>query len=71
MKEAELIAAKRESIDIRREDKPMLPPGNVEDDDRIKFISMIDQKPIKPSYLELIPFKNFSKKEMDANRNKK
>jgi hypothetical protein len=42
MKEAELVAAKREGIDVRKDDKPMLPPGSVEDDDRIKFISMID-----------------------------
>jgi len=34
-----------------------------EDADAIKFVSMIDQKPIKPSYLELIPLKNFAKKE--------
>ena len=41
-----------------------------EDGDAIKFVSMIDQKPIKPSYLELIPLKNFAKKEGDAQRNK-
>lgn len=29
---------------------------------------MIDQKPIKPSYLELIPLKNFAKKEQVAQR---
>ena len=42
----------------------VVPP--TDDDDRIKFISMIDHKPIKPSYLDLIPFKNFAKKELDA-----
>ena len=39
-----------------------------EDGDAIKFVSMIDQKPIKPSYLELIPLKNFAKKEQVAQR---
>ena len=39
-----------------------------EDADAIKFVSMIDQKPIKPSYLELIPLKNFAKKEQVAQR---
>lgn len=29
---------------------------------------MIDQKPIKPSYLELIPLKNFAKKETELTR---
>ena len=29
---------------------------------------MIDQKPIQPSYLELIPLKNFAKKEQEAQR---
>lgn len=36
--------------------------------DKIKFVSMIDQKPIKPSYLELIPLKNFAKKETELTR---
>jgi len=27
---------------------------------------MIDSKPIKPHYLELIPAKNFAKKEQEA-----
>jgi len=31
--------------------------------DRIKFVSMIDSKPIQPNYLDLIPMKNFTKKE--------
>lgn len=39
-----------------------------DDNDRIKFVSMIDQKPIKPSYLELIPLKNFAKKETELTR---
>lgn len=39
-----------------------------DDTDRIKFVSMIDQKPIKPSYLELIPLKNFAKKETELTR---
>jgi hypothetical protein len=34
-----------------------------EEKEKIKFVSMIDQKPIQPSYLELIPLKNFAKKE--------
>ena len=34
--------------------------------EKIKFVSMIDQKPIKPSYLDLIPMKNFTKKEQEA-----
>lgn len=29
---------------------------------------MIDQKPIKPTYLDLIPLKNFAKKEQEAQR---
>jgi hypothetical protein len=29
---------------------------------------MIDHKPIQPSYLELIPLKNFAKKESEAQR---
>jgi len=37
-------------------------------DKQIKFISMIDSKPIVPAYLELIPLKNFSKKEAEAQR---
>jgi hypothetical protein len=36
--------------------------------EKIKFVSMIDQKPIQPSYLELIPLKNFAKKEQEAQR---
>ena len=36
---------------------------NISDEEVIKFISMIDQKPIKPTYLDLIPLKNFAKKE--------
>ena len=39
-----------------------------DDADKIKFVSMIDQKPIKPSYLELIPLKNFAKKETELTR---
>lgn len=37
--------------------------------DKIKFVSMIDQRPIKPSYLELIPLKHFVKKDSEAQRN--
>ena len=40
-----------------------------EDEERIKFVSMIDQRPIKPSYLELIPLQDFTKKEHEAQRN--
>lgn len=40
-----------------------------EEQEKIKFVSMIDQKPIKPSYLDLIPMKNFTKKEQEAQRN--
>lgn len=36
---------------------------SADDEEVIKFISMIDQKPIKPTYLDLIPLKNFAKKE--------
>ncbi len=36
---------------------------SADDEEIIKFISMIDQKPIKPTYLDLIPLKNFAKKE--------
>jgi hypothetical protein len=39
-----------------------------EEGDMIKFVSMIDQKPIQPSYLELITLKNFPKKEQEAQR---
>ena len=39
-----------------------------DEDDKIKFVSMINQKPIKPSYLELIPLKNFAKREQEAQR---
>ena len=39
-----------------------------EDTERIKFVSMIDQKPIKPSYLELIPLRHFAKKETELTR---
>jgi len=35
----------------------------------VKFVSMIDQKPIQPSYLQLVPMKNFAKKEQEAQRN--
>ena len=42
--------------------------GRGGDDDKIKFVSIIDQKPIKPSYLELIPLKNYAKKEQEAQR---
>jgi hypothetical protein len=41
-------------------------PG--EEEERIKFVSIIDQKPVKPSYLELISLKNFAKKEQEAQR---
>lgn len=34
----------------------------------IKFVSMIDQKPVQPSYLELIPLKHFAQKESEAQR---
>jgi hypothetical protein len=30
---------------------------------------MMDQKPIKPSYLDLVPMKHFAKKEQEAHRN--
>ena len=74
--EAAAVNARREGRDLKKEEgamsKPfaLTMPPNLEDDEKINFISMIDQKPIKPSYLDLIPFKNFAKKEMDAQRNK-
>ena len=37
-----------------------------EEEEKIKFVSMIDQKPIRPSYLELVPMKDFSRKEQKA-----
>ena len=43
-------------------------PGLDEEEERIKFVSMIDQKPIKPSYLELVPMKDFTRKEQKANK---
>ena len=43
--------------------KPSSRLDNHNDDEKIKFISMMDSKPIKPSYLDLIPMKNFAKKE--------
>jgi alpha-D-ribose 1-methylphosphonate 5-triphosphate diphosphatase PhnM len=42
--------------------------GQGDDEEQIKFVSMIDQKPIQPSYLELITLKNFPKKEQEAQR---
>jgi len=38
----------------------------IAEEDKIRFISMINSKPIKPHYLELIPAKNFAKKEQEA-----
>ena len=55
-------AAERSSTTDDAEAKSRL-KMRAEDGDAIKFVSMIDQKPIKPSYLELIPLKNFAKKE--------
>ena len=46
--------------------KPRLPGDDEEE--KIKFVSMIDQKPIKPSYLELVPMKDFTRKEQKANK---
>ena len=34
-----------------------------DEEERIRVVSMIDQKPIKPPYLELIPLGSFTKKE--------
>jgi alpha-D-ribose 1-methylphosphonate 5-triphosphate diphosphatase PhnM len=31
-------------------------------------VSVIDQRPIQPSYLELVSLKNFAKKEQEAQR---
>ena len=46
---------------------PSMPHMMISDEiEKIKFVSMIDQKPIKPSYLDLIPMKNFTKKEQEA-----
>ena len=39
-----------------------------DEEEKIKFVSMIDQKPIKPSYLELVPMKDFTRKEQKANK---
>ena len=36
------------------------------EEEKIKFVSLIDQKPIRTSYLELIPLRNFAKKEQEA-----
>lgn len=76
LEEANAVNAKREGRDLKKEEgavsRPfaLSVPPNLEDDQKINFISMIDQKPIKPSYLDLIPFKNFAKKESDAMRTK-
>ena len=43
-------------------------PGHDDEEEKIKFVSMIDQKPIKPSYLELVPMKDFTRKEQKANK---
>ena len=74
LEEASKIQAKREgkstsaapSGQARLGYGPML--RGDDEADRIKFVSMIDQKPIKPSYLELIPLKNFAKKETELTR---
>lgn len=42
-----------------------------DEEDKIKFISMVDQKPVKPNYLDLTAFKNFAKRELEQNRHKK
>lgn len=34
----------------------------------IRFVSMIDSKPVNPPYLNLIPLKNFAKKEQEMAR---
>ena len=49
-------------------EEPQMNKSFMNDDtkEKIKFVSMIDQKPIQPSYLELIPLKNFAKKEQEA-----
>jgi len=41
---------------------------SLSEDVNIKFVSMIDQKPIQPNYLDLIPMKNFDQKETEATR---
>lgn len=72
--EAQKVAAKREGkststapqAQARLGQGPML--LNDEEQERIKFVSMIDQKPIKPSYLELIPLRHFAKKETELTR---
>jgi len=74
LEEANTIQAKREgkaaSAAPKGQARLGYGPGLRGDDDadRIKFVSMIDQKPIKPSYLELIPLKNFAKKETELTR---
>ena len=40
--------------------------GIPKEEENIKFVSIIDQKPIIPSYLELVPMKDFSRKEQKA-----
>ena len=40
--------------------------GIPKDEEKIKFVSIIDQKPIVPSYLDLVPMKDFSRKEQKA-----
>ena len=39
-----------------------------EDEDMIKFVSMIDQRPIRPAYLELSNLKDYPKKAQEAQR---
>ena len=34
----------------------------------IRFVSMIDSKPVMPAYLNLVPLKQFNKKESEMTR---
>ena len=34
----------------------------------IRFVSMIDSKPVVPAYLNLVPLKQFNKKESEMSR---
>ena len=66
----ELDKNRKATLDLSNESNfkvtSTIPRGRIGDDDeegKVKFVSMIDQKPIKPSYLELVPYKDFTRKE--------
>eukprot|EP00347_Sterkiella_histriomuscorum_P011953 403370464 len=47
---------------------PLQHRGALNQDNHIKFVSMIDSKPVQPPYLNLIPLKNFNKKDQELAR---